>query len=181
MSVRRRLKPPISIAKSAYVPCTYIYVQESQRFWDFVRMRTKVGNQNRLIIYTLSVIFALIIIIYISLVHRPFCLTSSSSRLSQSSCFPSTSTSPKVSFSPNNLFRLPLQPWPIYAAASFRNYFVCVLRCCSRTAVNRSHSTCAVGACAVRCLLTTCLFTARFSYFCVRRATRKCSTNRCDN
>ena len=37
VSVRRRLKPPISIAKFVYV---YIYVQESQRFWDFVRIYT---------------------------------------------------------------------------------------------------------------------------------------------
>ena len=33
------VKPHISIAKSVYV-----YVQESQQFWDFVRIPTKVGK-----------------------------------------------------------------------------------------------------------------------------------------
>ena len=36
VSVRHRLKPHILIAKL----CTYIFVQESQRFWDFVRLYT---------------------------------------------------------------------------------------------------------------------------------------------
>ena len=37
-------KSPIFRSQS---PCTYIYVQESQRFWDFVRIRTKVRKERR--------------------------------------------------------------------------------------------------------------------------------------